>query len=164
MSRNANTSSGRSRGALRRDARRRTRVGRLLGHLLLAGGMAATPLLASCADSNGDLSVADLQRERYFQRGDHQGERVVVRATVAAVHGPAYFELSDDASSRTRLTVMTNRPSEVHEGDVVRITGTAAQVRMWYPSGRLPYAQDVHAHREGMTYVYDAVVLPPPPR
>ncbi|MGW3473586.1 hypothetical protein ACWDKQ_35255 [Saccharopolyspora sp. NPDC000995] len=135
----------------------------MAGSTVLAAGTALTVAVfgVSCgAPSQHELSIGDIQQERYFYEGAYLGQQVVVAATVVTVLSPDHFDVIDTRSS-AKLSVMTTVPVHVTEGQALHVAGTVGQLHHWAVSDGLPYIQDnLYAARTTEAYLYNASVLP----
>ena len=138
-----------------------------LARLTVVGALVVMSLVAACGSSatagpQRSVTVSDLQRKQYFYQADFLGRAVTLTAMVSDVLGPRVFELSGGDLRDTKLLkllVVTDQPVDISEGQAVRVTGTAGQLHVSFPSDHVPYEQEnLYTRYNTKPYVYHATV------
>jgi hypothetical protein len=123
-----------------------------------------TAVLGACssADTAGPesgVTIDDIQEPQNFYEGEYLGKQVTVSAEVTDVLDPTGFEIAGREYGEDSLLVQTAAPTEVRQGEVVRVVGTVGQYHRFAEEEGVPPVQyDMYEEYETEAYLYDATV------
>ncbi|MFB9386657.1 hypothetical protein ACFFTK_26195 [Pseudonocardia petroleophila] len=111
------------------------------------------------AGPESGVTIEEIQEPQNFYEGEYLGQRVTVSAEVTDVLDPSSFELAGQEYGEDSLLVQTAAPTEVRQGEVVRVVGTVGQYHRFAESEGVPPVQyDMYEEYETEAYLYDATI------
>lgn len=109
------------------------------------------------AGPESGVTIEEIQEPQNFYEGEYLGEQVTVSAEVTDVLDPSSFELAGREYGEDSLLVQTAAPTEVVQGQVVRVVGTVGQYHRFAEDEGVPPVQyDMYEEYETEAYLYDA--------